>query len=428
MLADIKPGPSSSESHALKVVGNNAFFVANDGPHGQELWRTDGTPTGTLMLKDIMPGPEHSNINSSVSLGNVLLFSARDSAWNSELWRSDGTPAGTFKVKEINPTDTGTVYEVHKWQGLAYFETSGIGNLTPFKNHLYFNGGAVYGIDQLWRTDGTDVGTAMVFDVNPGKAANIDDMVVIGDTLYFTAVHATYGRELWASDGTAAKLVRDIYPGEEGSYPTGLTAFANQLFFYASDNQLGYELWQAKNPNEATLFADILPGTDGSINGIPPMVEFKNALYFNADDGHHGFELWRAAEKKPIVKPAPAKPKVKIARGKVVLDARGRLKIKLACEVAPCKGQLTLATAAKVATGKRGRKRRVVLTPKPFMAPDARKMTVTVPLKPAAAKLLRTSRAARRVKVTAKLQGGPTVTRVVTVKPQPTKPKKKRRK
>jgi ELWxxDGT repeat protein len=203
-----------------------------------------------------------------------------------------------------------------------------------------------------------------------------------------------------------------------------LTAFANQLFFYAHDNQLGYELWQAKNPNEATLLADILPGTDGSINGIPPMVEFKNALYFNADDGHHGFELWRIAEKKPAVKP---QPKVTIPPGKVVLDSRGRLKIKLVCEVAPCKGRLTLATAAKVATGKKGRKRRVVLTPKPFMAPEAKKMTVTVPLKPGAAKLLRTNRAARRVKVTAKLQDGPTVTRVVTVKPKPTKPKMKKR-
>src|SRR4030095_2586542 len=38
------------------VAGNIAFFSAEDGIHGIELWRTDGTTAGTYIVKDINPG------------------------------------------------------------------------------------------------------------------------------------------------------------------------------------------------------------------------------------------------------------------------------------------------------------------------------------------------------------------------------------
>src|SRR2546423_522446 len=35
------------------VVGNTLFFTADDGYFGEELWKTDGTLAGTVMVKDI---------------------------------------------------------------------------------------------------------------------------------------------------------------------------------------------------------------------------------------------------------------------------------------------------------------------------------------------------------------------------------------
>ena len=66
MLYDIHPGPTGSmiklyeTPEKFTVVGSVAFFYANDGVHGMELWKTDGTPSGTLMVKDIVPGSEGS--------------------------------------------------------------------------------------------------------------------------------------------------------------------------------------------------------------------------------------------------------------------------------------------------------------------------------------------------------------------------------
>ena len=38
------------------AVGWVLFFVAENNVNGRELWKSDGTPAGTVMVKDIMQG------------------------------------------------------------------------------------------------------------------------------------------------------------------------------------------------------------------------------------------------------------------------------------------------------------------------------------------------------------------------------------
>jgi ELWxxDGT repeat protein len=56
LLADINPGAASSFPANLVVIGSTTYFVANDGTHGSELWKTDGTAAGTALVADISPG------------------------------------------------------------------------------------------------------------------------------------------------------------------------------------------------------------------------------------------------------------------------------------------------------------------------------------------------------------------------------------
>jgi ELWxxDGT repeat protein len=74
----------------------------------------------------------------------------------------------------------------------------------------------------------------------------------VSGTLYFAANDGTTGVELWKSEGTDALtvLVFDIYNGAPSSSPHELTNFNGTLFFAANDGTTGVELWKTNTtPN-----------------------------------------------------------------------------------------------------------------------------------------------------------------------------------
>jgi ELWxxDGT repeat protein len=97
--AQSAPISQGSEIDALTAVGGRVFFSARDADHGGELWVSDGTTQGTRLVKDLLPGEEGSWPHFLVDLNGTLLFAARASqAASDSLWRSDGTPEGTVEV------------------------------------------------------------------------------------------------------------------------------------------------------------------------------------------------------------------------------------------------------------------------------------------------------------------------------------------
>ncbi|NCR02294.1 MAG: hyalin, partial [Microcystis aeruginosa L211-11] len=201
-----------------------------DGVNGTELWKSDGTAAGTVLVGDIRPGASSSYPGNLTAVGNTLFFSANDGVNGRELWKSDGTAAGTVLVKNIRP-------------GLS---TSYPGNLTAVGNTLFFTADDGVNGRELWKSDGTAAGTVLVKDIFPSSSSsNLQYLTVVGNTLFFTADNGVNGYELWKSDGTAAGtvLVGDIRPGSYGSNPRHLTAVGNTLFFQAYDGVNGQELW-----------------------------------------------------------------------------------------------------------------------------------------------------------------------------------------
>ena len=157
------------------------FFFVN--AHGTELWRSDGTPGGTILLKT----SSSNNIRIEESMGDYLFFTAADASTGSELYKTDGTISGTTLVKDINP---GSADGYH-----GGGEVSG--------NQFYFaaNDGT-YG-RELWKTDGTSAGTVMIKDVNPGSANGSGSPAIAYDGLvFFAGQTAETGVDPWVSDGT----------------------------------------------------------------------------------------------------------------------------------------------------------------------------------------------------------------------------------
>ncbi|MCC6001142.1 MAG: hypothetical protein JJU19_09825 [Pararhodobacter sp.] len=123
-------------------------------------------------------------------------------------------------------------------------------------------------------TDGTEAGTALVRDINPGPAAsepiftfrNTIDGQIDGRVL-FSADDGTLGRELWITDGTEAgtRLLKDINTGGAGSFPNQFVTLAGaRVVFSADDGIHGRELWVSDGTEPGTrLLVDTVPGMQG---------------------------------------------------------------------------------------------------------------------------------------------------------------------
>ena len=320
LIKDVTPGDDPFRWFLTKS-NQQVFFSAHDGIHGWELWKTDGTEKGTVLVKDIKSGGDSEPYNLT-DFREQLVFSAVGNYGGEELWLSDGTARGTMMVKDLNDSGTSS-YPSQFVVGKKYLfftvnahtetielwksdgSTQGtqlitqfpnppkqrLNNLMPLGNHLFFVvDDDVHG-KELWKTDGQR--TQLVKDIHPTGDANPNRLVVMQDTLYFVADDGVHGDELWKSDGTEAgtMLVKDIHP-TGSSQPWFLTPINDTLFFNADDGQHGRELWKSDGTSEGTeLVKDIHPTKDS----LPSeLVNFNDVLLFRAHDGVHGTELWQS--------------------------------------------------------------------------------------------------------------------------------------
>ncbi|MFN9606463.1 MAG: hypothetical protein ACK6A7_23900, partial [Planctomycetota bacterium] len=101
MIKDINTERPGSFPLQPVQVGTNLFFEASTHATGFELWKSDGTASGTVMVKDIRPGAPQSRLSYALThVNGTLLFRAEDGNHGYELWKSDGTAGGTVMVKD----------------------------------------------------------------------------------------------------------------------------------------------------------------------------------------------------------------------------------------------------------------------------------------------------------------------------------------
>ncbi len=351
LVKDIRPncvGSFSSQCHSsspkqLFTYGEQLIFTADDGVHGEELWVSDGTADGTVMLKDISPGASGSSPLYFTVVAGQLFFSATDDTHGRELWTSDGTAGGTRLVRDINPgPGNGRPHQLLAFQGhLVFAATSGAGY-------------------EIWQSDGTEAGTTPpIASLDNTEGDDPQGFVPIGDILYYSAISrddtkCTEGtcdsgdrRRLfnWKFGGSAAPTPEsgwradapenmvaidgkvyfnaDLYDDSDGGTPYGRVGMVyhpgasdglNMALYGSSEVEPavslhkdfirlanGRTVYRAfTNPAGKELFADgssnpvedIRPGADGS--GPDLLIDMGTYVLFRADDGVHGREWWRS--------------------------------------------------------------------------------------------------------------------------------------
>ncbi|MCX7548794.1 T9SS type A sorting domain-containing protein [Xanthomarina sp. F1114] len=263
------------------------FFVANiDSQNKEELWKSDGTEAGTVLVKKFRPNSydyAYTKNLIAASNGTDLYFTANDGT-GMALWKSDGTTNGTTIIKYFVNTPQ---YE--------------IGNFINFNNYTYFWAYSEDEFSSLWKTNGTEAGTVMVQEkietnLAPGR------ILVYNNKIYFhgqrQVATTNYGWELWVSDGTSAgtRMFYDINPDVPddvilGGNPSNFHIVNNLLLFKANTVLNGKELWVTNGTESGTfMLNDVYPGPNsGFLNGTP--INGLNKLFFTGNDGNQRM-LW----------------------------------------------------------------------------------------------------------------------------------------
>jgi len=263
-------------------VGGVLYFNLgdNDASTGRELWASDGTEAGTMLVRDVVPGTAGSNPRELTAFNNKLYFvAASDNVFRTdELWSSDGTPAGTVS-QEI---DTRTV-------------GADISNPLLFNGKLYFAAhDGVLG-KELWSSDGTTAGTQLVKDVREGvNGGEVRALTVSGNNLFFFAYDDTNGFALWKSDGSATGTNIVSAVDAWSFYYSPIIAASNRIYFIDYTSADGLELWTSDGTAAGTILVkDINPGISYSDLNLWKNAVIGNTFFFTANDGTNGRELWK---------------------------------------------------------------------------------------------------------------------------------------
>lgn len=264
LVKDINPGEPNSAPGLFAHVNDQLFFIANNGTNGIELWKTDGTVANTIMIKDIGSGG-NSYCESTFGCGsefivmnNIIYFRATDASHGAELWRSDGTEAGTYMVKDINPGPGDCSNSV--FMSGQYF--------AQMNDVIYFAADGGGNNIELWRSDGTELGTYMVKDFAAGASSIPQYITAIDDNIYFQCKNTAGESEVWKSDGTEAGsvLLKQMWM-RAFEYTNMFVQFNDHIYFPgAATDPYDLELWRTDGTAAGTeLFYELNPEEgDGS--------------------------------------------------------------------------------------------------------------------------------------------------------------------
>ena len=316
-----RTGVPDSRWFTASVVGGRVVFAEFEPVTGYEVWATDGTPIGTVQLADASPGPASGLPNAGSGetgrIGpNQLVYTATNPTVGSELWTTDGTPAGTMLLLDIRPGADGSnprgyddvpgkiLFSANDGSGEAVWVTDGTpgGTIPLGVGGRLRRAGAALGTGMfwveddedndraLWTTDGTPGGTSLVTTYNTGQSFGFPEDfplgVEVGGKMIFR-VESADGFEPWVTDGTplGTTLLKDLNPGAASSNPVGFFLAGGKVFFRATTEAAGSELWITDGTPGGTIVVDIVPGADSS--SPAGFVNVNGTLLFRVDG-----DLW----------------------------------------------------------------------------------------------------------------------------------------
>lgn len=343
MVDDINPGVAGSDPQRFVTFDDQLYFVAHNGttPQQNQLWKTTGTAAGTQLVASFSPGVTEGSVDlyagspDTATLAGELLLPLEDGVDGTELWATNGTAAGTVLLAAVNPKAIAVVGSEAYFLGsrtngtLGLWETNGtaagtseVRDLSSYEsgssyfagqsmvasgNTLYFTTNDGSGGVDLWMSNGTAAGTSVVkdFTASSGSFVAISDLMPFDGGLVFVADDGTAGTELWVSNGTGSgtqMVTGGSQSADHALTPSDVTVVGNSLYFFAPDSSQSIEgLWLMNSlsaaPTEVAAIPDITPAgqttaaapTPAGIASVGSRIFFYVQYYY---DSSSQYQLW----------------------------------------------------------------------------------------------------------------------------------------
>lgn len=271
----VASGFSAAQMTEFTEFNGELFFVVGQN----ELWKTDGTNTGTVLLKTFSGHVGYSTsgglsefYNGGFTVFNNSLYFVANDGQGSELWVSNGVSGSSPDTQLVSDLDGNASTSSYPFE---FREVNG--------NLLFFSAEGDSSTDGLWITDGTSVGTTRLMALSVGASdsgyylegystATPTLVTVAGsELLFFVASDGVSGNELWVTDGTVlgTKLVEDINTSGS-SFPSVFRADDGFLIFSAQDDDGRAKLWRTDGTDAGTrLIKDICPSCNENETFFP---------------------------------------------------------------------------------------------------------------------------------------------------------------
>lgn len=256
----------------------------------------NGSIFSQTLIVDLYPGVNSSEpmFENAEQIGNELYFTASEAGSGICLYKTNGTDItriegdpNTFQVYSILGSLGGELY---------YFE-------------LYLD------YCKLYKTSGGVGETQLLYDFNVNSLViPLKISTVVDDVMYFYGCEGNTGYELWRTDGTTlgTYLLKDIYPGTSSSLLFSTAEnhpyFAHSngiIFFGAADGVNGSELWRSDGTEGGTYMLKNLESVSHEFEffGSNPsyFIKFNDAIYFSAYRSEDGSDLFVEVFPNPCV-------------------------------------------------------------------------------------------------------------------------------
>jgi len=262
---------------SLVVMDSKLYFLSSEYPNGNlnaKLWRSDGTESGTIMLKD-----ELYTHRIYSAAGKIFFFNRSGSSYASGLWSSDGTASGTEVIKETDDYNFGSMLE---FEGLAYFIYIHDGDASTDYNDVL----------ELWNTDGSSANTKLVHSFGE-QSGDLNGFFKTDNRLYFL-----YKGAVWESDGSDSGTVKvvDYYtlPNLQqikySSIEEAIRVVDNTIYMatkhYDSDASEVYYKVYWMDPSSSSTLQEVDSNRYGSVSLYNESIG-KDFLFYANDDNYN---------------------------------------------------------------------------------------------------------------------------------------------